>query len=190
MGTILEQAKPYFTAAHYQHESELSEQWRVTAYVSALEDIDYGQVLATIRERLRAAGAADQPAAGISVQVTGVMPLVHEIQAALMHDLFISFLSAFGIIAVIMSIAQAGIWTGLIAMVPNFFPMVFMFGLLGWMGVALDIGSVMTASIALGIAIDDVLHFLTFYRRALARRSISRKMPSILRISSAALRCF
>jgi predicted RND superfamily exporter protein len=27
----------------------------------------------------------------------------------------------------------------------------------------------MTASIALGIAIDDVLHFLTFYRRALAR---------------------
>ena len=57
LGTILEQAKPYFTAAHYQHASELSEQWRVTAYVSALEDIDYGKVLAAIRERLRAAGA-------------------------------------------------------------------------------------------------------------------------------------
>ena len=105
------------------------------------------------------------------------MPLVHEIQAALMRDLFISFLSAFGIIAVIMSIAQAGIWTGLIAMVPNFFPMVFMFGLLGWMGVALDIGSVMTASIALGIAIDDVLHFLTFYRRALRAVSAPRCRP-------------
>ena len=79
-----------------------------------------------------------------------------------------SFLSAFGIIAVVMSIAQAGIWTGLISMIPNFFPMVFMFGLLGWIGSSLDIGSVMTASIALGIAIDDVLHFLTFYRRASA----------------------
>ena len=172
MAAILEQARPYFTAAHYQHESDTQQQWRVTAYVSALDDIDYGQVLATIREQLRAAGAADQPAAGISVHVTGVMPLVHEIQRALMRDLFISFLSAFGIIAVIMSIAQAGIWTGLISMIPNFFPMVFMFGLLGWIGSSLDIGSVMTASIALGIAIDDVLHFLTFYRRALARGTV------------------
>jgi uncharacterized protein len=169
LAAILQQAQPYFTAAHYLHETESQQQWRVTAYVSALEDIDYGQVLATIRERLRAAGAADQPAAGISVHLTGVMPLVHEIQRALMHDLFISFISAFGIIAVVMSVAQAGIWTGLISMIPNFFPMVFLFGLLGWVGVSLDIGSVMTASIALGIAIDDVLHFLTFYRRALAR---------------------
>ena len=97
------------------------------------------------------------------------MPLVHEIQRALMQDLFVSFLSAFGIIAVMMSIGQAGLLTGMVSMIPNFFPMVFMFGLLGWIGSPLDIGSVMTASIALGIAIDDVLHFLTFYRRALAR---------------------
>ena len=86
-----------------------------------------------------------------------------------MQDLFVSFLSAFGIIAVVMSIGQAGIWTGLISMIPSFFPMVAMFGFLGWIRSPLDIGSVMTASIALGIAIDDVLHFLTFFRRALAR---------------------
>jgi len=169
IAAILEQARPYFTAAHYLHDSETQQLWRVSAYVSALDDIDYGQVLTTIRKALRTAGAADQPAAGISLRVTGVMPLVHEIQKALMQDLFISFISAFGIIAVVMSIAQAGIWTGLISMIPNFFPMVCMFGLLGWIGSSLDIGSVMTASIALGIAIDDVLHFLTFYRRALVR---------------------
>jgi len=135
----------------------------------ALDDIDYGKILADIRTKLRDAGAGDQPAAGISVHVTGVMPLVHAIQHALMQDLFISFLSAFVIIAIVMSVAQAGFWTGLISMIPNVFPMVIMFGLLGWIGSSLDIGSVMTASIALGIAIDDVLHFLTFYRRALAR---------------------
>ena len=169
LAAILEQARPYFTAAHYLHESDRQQLWRVTAYVSALDEIDYGQVLATIRKQLRAAGAADQPAAGISVRVTGVMPLVHEIQRALMQDLFISFISAFGLIALVMCVAQAGIWTGLISMIPNFFPMVFLFGLLGWKRSSLDIGSVMTASIALGIAIDDVLHFLTFYRRALGR---------------------
>lgn len=169
VAAILEQARPYFTAAHYLHDSDTQQLWRVTAYVSALDEIDYGQVLTTIRKALRTAGASDQPAAGVSLRVTGVMPLVHEIQKALMQDLFISFISAFGIIAVVMSVAQAGIWTGLISMIPNFFPMVCMFGLLGWIGSSLDIGSVMTASIALGIAIDDVLHFLTFYRRALAR---------------------
>jgi predicted RND superfamily exporter protein len=51
-------------------------------------------------------------------------------------------------------------------MVSNVFPMLLLFGFLGWARLPLDIGSVMTASIALGMAIDGTLHFLTFYRRA------------------------
>jgi hypothetical protein len=35
----------------------------------------------------------------------------------------------------------------------------------GWLQHPMDIGSVMTASIALGIAVDDTLHFLVFFRR-------------------------
>jgi predicted RND superfamily exporter protein len=45
--------------------------------------------------------------------------------------------------------------------------MILMFGFLGWTRTPLDIGSVMTASIALGMAIDGTLHFLTFYRRGI-----------------------
>jgi predicted RND superfamily exporter protein len=86
-----------------------------------------------------------------------------------MQDLFVSFLSAFAMIFIIMTILQAGVWTALISMIPNAFPTMVLFGLLGWMLWPLDIGSVMTASVALGIAVDDVLHFLTFYRRGLAR---------------------
>jgi predicted RND superfamily exporter protein len=56
---------------------------------------------------------------------------------------------------------------GLVAMISNVFPMILMFGLLGWTRTPLDIGSVMTASIALGMAIDGTLHFLTFFRRGL-----------------------
>ena len=189
LNEILGQAKPYFTTARYMHESDEAQQWRVTAYISALEEIDYAEVLATIKHQLAAAGVTGKSAAGVSLSVTGVMPLVHEIQRALMQDLFVSFLSAFGIIAVVMSIGQAGLLTGLVSMIPNFFPMVFMFGLLGWIGSPLDIGSVMTASIALGIAIDDVLHFLTFYRRAL-RAANRGKRQCTPRINNAALRCF
>ena len=162
-------ARPQFAAFRYLHESPDRQQYRVTAFVSALEQIDYAEMLSSIRDRLAAAGVGDQPAAGIAVHLTGVMPLVHEIQRALMRDLFLSFLSAFGIIFIVMTIVEAGIVTAAIAMIPNFFPTVFMFGLLGWLRWPLDIGSVMTASIALGIAVDDVLHFLTFYCRALSR---------------------
>jgi predicted RND superfamily exporter protein len=169
LNAVLPAAGPQLAAYRYLHESADRQQWRVTAFVSALEPIDYAQMLSTIRERLAAAGVGDRSAAGIAVHLTGVMPLVHEIQRALMHDLFVSFLSAFAIIFAVMTIVQAGFWTAAISMIPNFFPTVFMFGLLGWLEIPLDIGSVMTASIALGIAIDDVLHFLTFYRRALAR---------------------
>lgn len=66
-----------------------------------------------------------------------------------------------------MMIVERGIITGLIAMIPNIFPMVLLFGILGWTQRPLDIGSVMTASIALGMAIDGTLHFLTFFRRTI-----------------------
>jgi len=55
---------------------------------------------------------------------------------------------------------------GLIAMLPNLFPTVVMFGLLGWNGQSIDIGSVMTASVALGIAVDGTFHFLKWFIHA------------------------
>ena len=62
-------------------------------------------------------------------------------------------------------IVQRSIVTGLLSMLPNIFPIVVVFGIMGWMDIPLDIGAVMTASVALGIAIDDTLHFLSWFRR-------------------------
>lgn len=141
--------------------------WRVTARVPALEDIDYGTLLDLVRADIAplvaAAGGADR---GIAAICTGAMPLVHSIQNTLLGDLFWSFLSACGVITVVMMVVERGAGAGLLAMVSNVFPMILLFGLLGWTRTPLDIGSVMTASIALGMAIDGTLHFLTFYRRA------------------------
>jgi len=40
-------------------------------------------------------------------------------------------------------------------------------GLMGFSGIYLDIGTVMTASVVLGIAVDDTIHFLTHIRSGL-----------------------
>ena len=51
-------------------------------------------------------------------------------------------------------------------MLPNLFPIVVVFGSLGLLQIQIDLGMIITASIALGIAGDDTLHVLTWYRRA------------------------
>ena len=142
--------------------------WRVTGRITALSGTDFGEFLARVRKSIdpiveRHGGATR----GVFADYTGVMPLINAIQKALLHDLFTSFLSACVLITLIMMLVERGVLAGLVAMVPNVFPMILLFGLIGWTGTALDIGSVMTASIALGMAIDGTLHFLTFFRRGL-----------------------
>jgi predicted RND superfamily exporter protein len=75
--------------------------------------------------------------------------------------------SGAALITVVMMVVERGFFAGLVAMISNVFPMILMFGFLGWTRTPLDIGSVMTASIALGMAIDGTLHFLTFFRRSI-----------------------
>jgi predicted RND superfamily exporter protein len=148
--------------------------WRITARTSAFAGIDDREFLARARGLVEplVAGVGGRP--GVDVSFTGPLPLVGDIQRTLLHDLFTSFLSACGLIALVMMVVEGGVAAGLVAMVPNVFPMVILFGLFGWTRLPLDIGSVMTASIALGMAVDGTFHFLAFFRRHLAGAAAPR----------------
>ena len=143
--------------------------WRVTTRTSALAGRDYeallGDVRRTVAPVIAAHGGADRGVAAIS---TGAIPLINAIANTLFRDLFASFLSACAVISLVMIVVEGSVVAGLLAMIPNIFPMVLLFGLLGWTRTTLDIGSVMTASVALGMAVDGTFHFLTFFRRGLA----------------------
>ena len=58
-----------------------------------------------------------------------------------------------------------GLRLGLISMIPNIIPILGIFGLMGWLQIPLETSTVMIASIVLGIAVDDTIHFLHWYRR-------------------------
>jgi len=149
-------------------EDATGQRWRVTARASALAGLDYTDLLRRVRGLVEPIVAEHGGTSrGITADFTGAMPLINAIQKTLLRDLFSSFLSACGLIAVVMMIVEGGVVAGLVAMVPNVFPMVILFGALGWAGATLDIGSVMTASVALGMAVDGTFHFITFYRHAL-----------------------
>jgi predicted RND superfamily exporter protein len=94
---------------------------------------------------------------------------MHETQVALLTDLGYSFLSAFALITPVMMWMVRSILGGLLIMIPNILPVTLAFGTMGWMGWSLDIAGILTASIALGIAVDDTLHFSCWYMQELDR---------------------
>jgi hypothetical protein len=63
---------------------------------------------------------------------------------------------------------------GLIAMIPNVLPVLFYFGILGWTGITLNVTTGLVASIVLGVAVDDTIHFLGNFNLA-AKRTASEK---------------
>jgi diguanylate cyclase (GGDEF)-like protein len=54
---------------------------------------------------------------------------------------------------------------GLIAILPNLFPIVINFGIMGWFGVELSMFTSLIASIAIGLAVDDTIHYMVRYNR-------------------------
>ena len=138
--------------------------WRISLRVAALNDIDYGGFLETVRDNVDHQ-LEDLQEHGVSAELTGGIPMVYIAQHQILSDLMWSFLTAFLIIMVILMFVLRSVRAGLIAMIPNVFPPLVVFGAMGWRGDSIEIGSVMTASVALGIAVDDTLHFLTWYRR-------------------------
>lgn len=101
---------------------------------------------------------------GRTVQATGsVYTLVNTIRS-LLGDLIRSFGTAFVIITFIMMFLLRSLKLGLIAMVPNLMPIVFIMGLMGFTSIPIDMNNLLLASISIGIAVDDTIHFLHHWR--------------------------
>jgi hypothetical protein len=108
---------------------------------------------------------AEEVASGLWPIYTGVVPLVYKAQHELLHGLVESIGLAFVLICIVMIAILRSPSAGLLSMIPNVFPIVMVFGFMGWAGILIDIGTMMTASVAMGVAVDDTVHFLTWFRR-------------------------
>lgn len=164
----LEDAMEDFHERRWVVETDRGQAWRISARASALGDVDYGHFLDTLKERIDPL-LAEEWGDGVAATYTGSMPVTYEAQRALLGDLFRSFLTAFVLVALVMIVVLRSAAGGLLVMLPNVFPTLVLFGIRGWLKEPIDIGSVMTASVALGIAVDDTLHFINWYRHELAK---------------------
>jgi len=69
------------------------------------------------------------------------------------------------IVFVLIGIYLRSLPWALLAMIPNAVALLLLFGAMGHWGVSMDFGSAIVAPIAIGIAADDTIHFLTAYAR-------------------------
>ncbi len=127
--------------------------WRISARVSKPDGMSLNQIYCDL-ERL----TADEP-----IHFTGIAPLLEQAQHEIFDGFWKSFASAFVVIGLVMAIALRSVRTMVLAMIPNLVPLGIVFGVLGWSGYPVDIGMMMTGSIALGISIDGTFHFLVRY---------------------------
>ncbi|WP_456406643.1 MMPL family transporter [Thiolapillus sp.] len=70
------------------------------------------------------------------------------------------------VIFVLVSLLFMQIRAGVIAVLTNLFPIILLFGFMGYAGLPLDTGTAMVGAIAIGIAVDHSMHFMVRYQRA------------------------
>ncbi|MBN1159222.1 MAG: MMPL family transporter [Bacteroidales bacterium] len=70
-----------------------------------------------------------------------------------------SLVFAFAAILILLAVIFRSFAAGLLGSLPLLFTLVCNFGLMGWMGIRLDIGTSLLSSIAIGIGVDYTIHF-------------------------------
>jgi uncharacterized protein len=103
--------------------------------------------------------------AGYAGYVTGVVPHLVQSQERLSAAQMRSFAIAFGVVFVCLVIGLRSPALALLAVPVNLMPIAITLGVMAIGGIALNVATVMTASVALGIAVDDTVHLLVAFRR-------------------------
>ena len=102
---------------------------------------------------------------GVKLTVTGMNALLGRTMQATIYSMAQSYIIAALVIGLMMIAFLGSVRYGLVSMIPNLSPIVVTLGLMGWMGVPLDIFTMLIGSIAIGLAVDDTIHFMHNYRR-------------------------
>ena len=101
---------------------------------------------------------------GLDVKALGVLFTLLATFGVLVEELMISFGMAAVIVGVLMILFLRSLKLGLVSMIPNFVPVILTLGGMGFIGIPLDLGTVLFASIVLGICVDDTIHLLHHFK--------------------------
>jgi predicted RND superfamily exporter protein len=106
---------------------------------------------------------------GIKATTTGSGRLFSTLDHYLVESQISSFSTAFVTVFAVIFIVFRSARFGLLTIAPNVLPVVAVLGVMGFLGISMNIATVMVASVALGVVDDDTIHFINRYRREVAK---------------------
>jgi len=120
----------------------------------------------------KASGYLDRELAalpGVSHHVTGTSVLCANTLLPLAGGLRGSLFLALAVIFVLLAVQFRSVPLGIVSMVPNILPIVMTLGTMGLAGVSLNVVNTPVAAVALGLAVDDTIHFLARFQKEFRR---------------------
>jgi len=99
----------------------------------------------------------------LSVNLTGLVILFNNIDKYILDSQIKSFSLAFVLIFIMMILVFWSLKIGVLSMIPNILPVLAASGVMGFLGINLEFGTVMVASVVIGIGVDDTIHYIGRY---------------------------
>ncbi len=127
--------------------------------------------------------AADRFPRGIRVRPTGTVVLLNRSADALAWGQLTGLWQELVVLLVLLAFMFLSIRVGIMALIPNVVPTIILYGIMGWVGISLNISTSMIAAIAIGIAIDDTIHLLNGFNTEM-RRTGSQEQAIISALGS------
>lgn len=104
------------------------------------------------------------PGEDFRVEVTGTSVVFQEGSRYIIKNLASSLILAVIVITLLMALLFTSIRMILISLVPNLIPLLMTAGMMGFLGITIKPSTILIFSIALGISVDNAIHFLSRYR--------------------------
>ena len=98
------------------------------------------------------------------IELTGAMVLYNNLLQSLFDSQIKTLGFVFLAIFIMFLLLFRSVIIAFLAMLPNLFSAAFILGLMGWIGLPLDIMTITIAAITIGIAVDDTIHYIHRFR--------------------------
>lgn len=140
--------------------------------VAAFANLDFSMANITVRTRLTSSSdivgtaekirqyAKEHFPPEIEVRPTGSLILMNEATEDIVWGQVESLGFALVVIFIVLSFMFLSVKVGFLSLLPNILAILIFFGVMGWMGVTLNLGTSIIASIAIGIAVEDAIRYL------------------------------
>ena len=152
---------------------------RVSVKVPWIDAFEYQALLKQVTDILE----RNLPSS-VSITTTGMIPLLAETSSAAVTSSGMSYLIAFVVIGIMMIMLLHSVKLGLLAMLPNLFPVLFVLAVMVIFKFPLDLFTMLIGAIVIGIAVDDIVHFMHNFRRYHGQGHSTAKSVEMTLISS------